>query len=102
SANPAPWDEWQQGDWLRGSHRQTAADGRFVYAVNPMLTGPLWDIAFFGQSAIFARGAPDGGLGYLDLGPMDGLVRVAASAADEEVLVAVVPHPDLVAADVGR
>ncbi len=96
SANPAPWDEWQQGDWLRGSHRQTAVDGRFAYAVNPMLTGPLWDIAFYGQSAIFARGAPDSGLGYLDLGPSEGFVAVAGSADDEEVLVAVVPHPDLV------
>jgi predicted amidohydrolase len=96
SANPGPWNEWQQGDWLRGSHAQTAVDGRFVYAVNPMLTGPLWDIEFFGQSSIVARGAPDTGLGYLDLGPKEGFVSVAPTAEDEAVLVAVVPHPDLV------
>src|SRR5690554_3019050 len=96
SANPGPWNEWQQGDWLRGSHAQAAVDGRFAYAVNPMLTGPLWDVAFFGQSAIVGRGAPDTGLGYLDLGPMAGFIGVAASAEDEAVLVAVVPHPDLV------
>jgi predicted amidohydrolase len=101
SANPAPWDEWQQGDWLRGSHRQTAVDGRFAYAVNPMLTGPLWDIAFYGQSAIFARGAPNEGLGYASLDPMDGFVAVAGSDDGEEVLVAVVPHPDLVDPDGG-
>src|SRR5690606_5538253 len=96
SANPGPWNEWQQGDWLRGSHQQTVVAGRFAYAVNPMLTGPLWDIAFYGQSAIVARDAPDTGLGYLDLGPMDGFISVAPSAEEEAVLVAVVPHPDLV------
>ena len=96
SANPGPWNEWQQGDWLRGSHAQTAVGERFAYAVNPMLTGPLWDIEFFGQSSIVARGAPDTGLGYQDLGPMAGFIRMATSASDEEILVAVVPHPDFV------
>lgn len=96
SANPGPWDEWQQGDWLRGSHEKTAVDGRFAYAVNPMMTGPLWDIAFYGQSSIVARGAPDSGLGYLGLGPMPGFVSVAPSDDEEAVLVVVVPHPDLV------
>lgn len=96
SANPGPWNEWQQGDWLRGSHAQTAVDDRFAYAVNPMLTGPLWDIEFFGQSSIVARGAPAAGLGYAALEPMSGFIRVAANASDEEILVAVVPHPDLV------
>ncbi len=96
SANPGPWSTWQQGDWLRGSFQQAAGDGRFAYAVNPMLTGPLWDIEFFGQSSIVARDAPNMGLGYLDLGSMDGFINVAQSAEDEAVLVSVVPHPDLV------
>ncbi len=96
SANPGPWNEWQQGDWLRGSHAQAAVDERFDYAVNPMLTGPLWDIGFYGQSAIVARGAPNAGLGYRDLEPMSGFVGVAESDDDEAVVVVVVPHPDQV------
>lgn len=96
SANPGPWNEWQQEDWLRSSLEKTAVDGRFPYAINPMLTGPLWDIAFYGQSSIVARGAEEMGLGYADLGPMPGFVSVAQSDDSEEVLVVVVPHPDLV------
>lgn len=96
SANPGPWNTWQQEDWLRSSLEKVAVDERFAYAINPMMTGPLWDIAFYGQSSIVARGAPSTGYGYTDLGPMAGFVRVAASADAEELLVAVVPHPDLV------
>lgn len=96
SANPGPWNTWQQEDWLRSSLEKTAVDGRFPYAINPMMTGPLWDIAFYGQSSIVARGAEDVGLGYADLGSMAGFVSVAQSSDSEEVLVVVVPHPDLV------
>lgn len=96
SANPGPWNPWQQEDWLRSSHAKVALDGRFPYAINPMMTGPLWDIGFYGQSAIVARGAPDAGLGYMDMGPMPGFVSVARSADGPEVLVVVVPHPDRV------
>ena len=96
SANPGPWNTWQQQDWLRSSHEKIMVDERFAYAINPMLTGPLWDIAFYGQSSIVARGAPSTGYGYTDLGPMPGFVRVAATDDSEELLVAVVPHPDLV------
>jgi len=99
SANPGPWSTWQQEDWLRSSLEKTAVDGRFPYAINPMMTGPLWDIAFFGQSSIVARGAEEQGLGYLDLGPMPGFISVAGSADGEEVLVAVVPHPDVAERD---
>src|SRR5690554_1954237 len=94
SANPGPWNTWQQEDWLRSSLEKTAVDGRFSYAINPMMTGPLWDIAFYGQSSIVARGAEDMGLGYADLGPMAGFLSVAKSDDSEEVLVVVVPHPD--------
>ncbi len=96
SANPGPWNTWQQEDWLRSSHEKVAVDGRFAYAVNPMLTGPLWDIEFFGQSSIVQRGAADMGFGYLEMGPMAGFVGVADSDNREELLVVVVPHPDYV------
>lgn len=94
SANPGPWNTWQQEDWLRSSYEKVAVDGRFDYAINPMLTGPLWDIEFFGQSSIVARDAANAGLGYAQMGPMAGFVRVASTDDSEELLVAVVPHPD--------
>lgn len=94
SANPGPWNEWQQTDWLRSSHEKTAVDARFAYAINPMLNGPLWDIDFYGQSAIVARDSAESTLGYLDLAPMAGFIRVAKSDSSEELLVVVVPHPE--------
>lgn len=99
SANPGPWDTWQQEDWLRSSHQKVAEEGHFAYGINPMLNGPLWDIAFYGQSAIVTRSAvgdspAEHGYGYQDLEPAAGFVRMAASDRSEEVLVAVVPHPD--------
>lgn len=94
SANPGPWHEWQQEDWLRSSHLMVQAERRFSYAVNPMLNGPLWDIDFYGQSSIVARGAPDSGLGYRELGSAPGFISVSDTDDGEELLVAVVPHPD--------
>lgn len=94
SANPGPWHEEQQLDWLRSSHLMVADHGRFSYAVNPMLNGPLWDIDFYGQSAIVDINAADAGLGYTDLGSAAGFVSVAEADDSEELLVAVVTHPD--------
>ncbi len=94
SANPGPWNEWQQEDWLRSSHVRVAVEQRFPYAVNPMLNGPLWDIAFYGQSAIVASAAAGASLGYAALGPAAGFVSMAEGEATEEILVAVVQHPD--------
>lgn len=93
SANPGPWNEWQQEDWLRSSHKRVAADGFFTYAVNPMLTGPLWDIGFYGQSGIFGREAPASGHGYSLLGAERGFLSVAADDESEEILLETVPHP---------
>lgn len=117
SANPGPWTPEQQVDWMRSSHQKTYDEKRFEYAVNPMMNGPLWEIAFYGQSSIVARnpealpgtssptpaspGAPDveasNGpvLGYMDLPPAGGFIRLASSDRTEEVLVARVPHPSL-------
>ncbi len=94
SANPGPWNDWQQEDWLRSSHARVAVQNHFDYAVNPMLNGPLWDIAFYGQSAIVASAAADASLGYASLGPAGGFISMAEDDATEEILVAVVPHPD--------
>lgn len=104
TANPGPWSREQQEDWLRSSYNKVAVDGSFAYAVNPMMNGPLWDIAFFGQSSIVARAAAKdttndtSHLGYTDLGPAPGFIAMAASDRSEEIVVAIVPHPD----DVGN
>lgn len=99
SANVGRWNAEQQVDWLRSSYQRTFTEGRFEYAVNPMLNGPLWDIGFFGQSSIVAK-EPNGlpaagprGVGYQDLEPAKGFIRVASSDRSEEILVAAVPHP---------
>lgn len=94
SANPAAWDDWQQEDWLRSSQLMVAGHGHYAYAINPMMNGPLWDVAFYGQSSIVARGVPDSGLGYAATGSDEGFISVAETADQEEILVAVVPHPD--------
>lgn len=93
SANPGPWNEWQQQDWLRSSRKRVAEDGLFAYAVNPMLTGPLWDLEFFGQSGIFSRAADGAELGYSLLEPAGGFLSVAADAEAPEILFSAVPHP---------
>ncbi len=95
SANPGPWTPEQQADWLRGAWAATVAEGLFAYAVNPMMTGALFDLAFYGQSALFARDpalAPRD-RGYRDLGPRPGFLAVARGDDTEEILVARVPHP---------
>lgn len=93
SANPGPWSQWQQEDWLRSAHARTAEQGHFSYAVNPMLNGPLWDVEFYGQSAIVAADGGAGG-GYSLTGPAAGFLAVAAHEASQEVLSVTVPHPE--------
>ncbi len=52
SANNGPWNEWQQEDWLRSGYKAVYLERQFDLAINPMLVGNLWDLAFEGQSAI--------------------------------------------------
>lgn len=94
SANPGPWTPEQQTDWLRSSYARTYEQGRFAYAVNPMMHGNIWDVAFYGQSSIVVR-EPSGPAqyGYTDLGPMPGFAAVAAHPDREEILVVKVPPP---------
>lgn len=94
SANPGPWNEWQQNDWLRSNWLMVGGRAKFTYGVNPMLTGPLWDIEFFGQSSIAASYASTTDLGYTDLSPSIGFIAVAEHDTGEEVLVQTVPHPN--------
>lgn len=94
SANPAPWHQDQQQGWMCSAYEQTVEREKFVYAINPMLNGPLWDIAFFGQSSIVTSNASLGqSLGYRDLPKGEGFLAVARTHDQEEILVVTVPHP---------
>lgn len=92
SANPGPWSGEQQLDWLNSAYRRVAVERRFRYGVNPMMNGRIWELEFYGQSAIVGQGS-DTRLGYAAVGPMPGFLAVAEGDATEEVLVATVPHP---------
>lgn len=104
SANPQPWDAPQQLDWLSGAYRRTYEEAKFEYAVNPMLTGRLWDLEFYGQSSIIGSPAAwhawaeagsrgRGAAGYAAVGPKPGFLAVAHSDREEEILVVTVPRP---------
>ncbi|NMB02238.1 MAG: carbon-nitrogen hydrolase family protein [Firmicutes bacterium] len=71
SANNGPWNEWQQGDWLRSSYQAVAENKEFDLAINPMLVGSLWDLEFEGQSSIIDQ---------------NGYVLKAQTATEEEIL----------------
>lgn len=109
SANPEPWSEPQQEDWLNGVWKAVVEGGLAAYGVNPMMVGNLLDIQFEGQSSIVARDpeavaaaaeelgltlpAADGTLGYTDLEPRRGFLAVAETGTEEEVIRLVLPHP---------
>lgn len=119
SANPAIWAPEQQLDWLNGAWTATLADtgsngsnsfnGRtndtgFQLAVNPMLTGNLFDLEFQGQSSIIAAhgasasagqrkdpGSTPGCPSYQACPDRPGFLAVAPSPTDECVLVTRIP-----------
>lgn len=84
SANPGPWTKEQQIDWLLGAHNMVQSAANVV--INPMLTGSVLGLEFYGQSSILVRGANEG-LGYLDTEPLPHFAKVAKSPLDEEILV---------------
>lgn len=105
SANPGPWTAEQQIDWLRGAWDASVGSKKFAYAVNPMMTGTVFDLGFYGQSSIVVRDpeavragnhnalddqAP---IGYRATGARIGFLTVAQGCDTEEVLVAKVPRP---------
>ncbi len=95
SANPGPWEPWQQEEWLESAWAATGRDGRFAYAVNPMLTGQIIDLEFYGQSSVItadAALAPEP-FGYLDTGKRHGMVAVAEDDDGEHIIRARLPHP---------
>lgn len=93
SANPGPWTQEQQQEWLESCYRWVCREQRFAYGVNPMMTGKVWDVAFYGQSSITTAAAASADAGYRDLPPAPGFAAVAAADDSEEVLVVTVPRP---------
>jgi len=93
SANPGPWNEWQQKDWLNGAWKAVQEHHEFRYAINPMMTGTLFDFRFEGQSSVITKAEwAKTGLSY-PLAPVDGGIIALASGCDtEELLVTVLPE----------
>lgn len=99
SANPGAWDDWQRDDWVRGSWQAVLeGQGRPLYAVNPMMVGSLFDLAFEGQSGIFTAHPSLGReAGYAGRAARPGALALAAGWQGPEVLAVAVPHPDALA-----
>ena len=102
SANPVPWEPWQQEEWLF-SAAEAVNVGLFPYAVNPMLTGSILDLGFHGQSGIFASPEVMDKInvegeaisGYQDIDGPDVFLRTTKDPSDEQIIHIRVPHPDL-------
>lgn len=100
SANPRVWDDWQRDDWVRGSWQAVLEGrGRPLYAVNPMMVGSLFDLAFEGQSGIFTAHPSLGReAAYAGRPARPGALALASGWEGSEVLAVAVPHPDAVEA----
>ena len=83
SANPGPWTKEQQVDWLLSAYESVQSVSHVV--LNPMLTGKVLGIEFFGQSSILVRGE-NRNLGYLDTGALPNFVQIAKNPVEEEIL----------------
>lgn len=87
SANSKPWIRQEQQDWLAGCWQAMNAGHGFQFAINPMMTGCLFDLCFEGQSSILAHlSKEEPALGYKDLSPATGFVKIADSPLKEEIL----------------
>ncbi|HHY18673.1 MAG TPA: hypothetical protein GX522_02135 [Firmicutes bacterium] len=84
SANPGPWSKEQQIDWLKGAYTMVESAAKVV--VNPMLTGKVLGLEFYGQSSILVRNE-DKGLGYLETEPLPHFVQIAKDPLEDEVLI---------------
>jgi predicted amidohydrolase len=93
SANPGPWTFEQREDWLNGSWHAAAKQKMFKYAVNPMMTGGILDVQFYGQSSIVDSDMYTSGPNYFELQNTHGFASLAKRSDHEEIIVATVSHP---------
>ena len=109
SANCKVWDKSEQEGWMEGCFKVMEREKRFKYAVNPMMTGCLFDLCFEGQSSILSNVDVDKDnvgndkpmkdnlmkdnpmMGYKDLEKTKGFVRMAATSSGEEILFFAIP-----------
>lgn len=85
SANSKPWTAAEQQDWMAGCWQAMQNGSAFQAALNPMMTGALFDLSFEGQSSILLAGCSNA-LGYRDLPPAPGFATMTADPMQEEVL----------------
>ena len=93
SANPLPWEDWQQEEWLESSYKYTYELQYFKYAINPMMNGEFFDLGFYGQSSIISRENTSNLKNFFDLEPQDGFLVISDSADKEEILVVEIELP---------
>jgi len=90
SANPGQWSEKQQEDWLNGAWKSVQKYPELRCAVNPMMTGNLFDLVFEGQSAVVVQEkSGDPGLAYAAAPDTHGFLALASTPDGEEILVTI-------------
>lgn len=86
SANCKVWDKEEQLGWMEGCKKAMDTTKTFTYAINPMMTGCLFDLCFEGQSSIMCNLSSETKPGYKDLGETTGFVKLAKSPTQEEII----------------
>ncbi|HHY82140.1 MAG TPA: hypothetical protein GX505_05605 [Clostridiales bacterium] len=86
SANCKPWLREEQEGWMESAWRAMDSHN-FKFALNPMMTGCLFDLCFEGQSSILQKDYASVQYGYKDLKPDKYFVKIAESWAGEEILI---------------
>lgn len=87
SANCKIWDKEEQQGWMEGCKKAMESEQSFVYALNPMMTGCLFDLCFEGQSSIMSNIRSDTEkMGYKDLEKTFGFTKIAKSHTQEEII----------------
>ncbi|HBN86112.1 MAG TPA: hypothetical protein DDZ89_19980, partial [Clostridiales bacterium] len=77
SANCKVWDKEEQQGWMEGCKKAMEMTKSFTYALNPMMTGCLFDLCFEGQSSIMCNLPSETKMGYKDLDETTGFVNLA-------------------------
>jgi len=93
SANPLPWEKWQQEEWLESSYKYTYELQYFNYAINPMMNGDFFDLSFYGQSSIISKEKSDSEKNFNELPPQEGFLSISDSNDKEEILVVEIELP---------
>jgi len=92
SANCKVWNKEEQEGWMEGCWKAMNTEKSFRYALNPMMTGCLFDLCFEGQSSILSNtDNNEPSLGYKDLEYAEGFIRLSNTHTKEEILFFEIP-----------